>query len=281
MTDIFEQTISAPPEWAVSIARTKLGFALKPVRRPFWMQLVEANPPVSQEMLEEMAKAQVFLFAWDFYQAFRGETNFGGSFSLPYNNCVFEFELAQPKRSTARYAAWFLQSHEGNLFCYLFGKPIEKSQWSFIGLFRFHDGRWFAATTHGVDASAGMFSWAAFEFIFEQVASAMVALNSNVAFAAKRGPSPELQKSRRRRGKSPLPDYYVVDLPTRNESGPSSRGGYETKLRAHWRRRHTHRFWSQGELVTKIIGPFRVGDEALGSVDKLYRLVPPENGETR
>jgi hypothetical protein len=105
--------------------------------------------------------------------------------------------------------------------------------------------------------------------ISEQLNAILIALDAKVATTNVVRIPEKLQRSRRKRGRSAMRDYHVVQLtrrarPPADENICTDRAGPRLHFRrGHWRHFEAHRTWINWTLV---------GDPDLGFIEKHYRL---------
>lgn len=104
------------------------------------------------------------------------------------------------------------------------------------------------------------------------VASAIAAIQTQTTTLTTMAAPAALNKARAKKGRPPLPAYYVVQLGVPQQAGHRPAIDSYTPKRMHWRRGHLRRLAS-GLVVS--VSPALVGGEDRGFVDHHYRLTPP------
>jgi len=105
--------------------------------------------------------------------------------------------------------------------------------------------------------------------MFEHVRAMCIALDADVATSEVVRAPVKLNEKRAKAGKTPLPDYRVVDLARRHRvANPAAGSGAGTKKRLHFRRGHWRHFEASKTWVKWCL----VGNPDLGFISKHYRL---------
>jgi hypothetical protein len=213
----------------------------------------ELEPTEKSETLQWLQ--HTFVVKHDWAAAFDGAEDFAqGDIRLPFPICSFEFRISG--RSVIAYAFendGTAVDNNGETPPVGFSVLIESGQawYSWDNLNHDESGR---------DLGA---------FVWQQIRAICIALDAEVAtHTVVRAPA-KLNEKRAKAGRSPLPDFMVIDLSRRHRvANPSVGSGDGTKKRLHFRRGHwrhyeTHKTWIKWCLV---------GDPSLGFVGKHYAL---------
>ena len=185
-----------------------------------------------------LVKSHVFLIEHDWDAAFKNADFSDGDFVLPYEYCVFEFQVS------------------GRRVILLMGNPSGKvDQVLFIA----GKGGFLAAKTYQ--------KW--MENLIRQARAACISLDAGVVVTEVMRADSAKNIVRERRNAPPISDYHVLMLRRQRASAlPASGAEPAYRVRLHWRRGHwrhfpTHKTWIKWMLV---------GSPDLGFVDKHYRL---------
>lgn len=186
---------------------------------------------------------QTFVVKHDWASAFDGAENLDGDYNLPYQCCAFEFRISG--RS-----------------CILI--LVDCSLGRQLGAFTQFGDVWLHIAGNN-DADHPMIS-----FMLAQVRAICIALDADVAISEVVRAPVKLNEKRAKAGKTPLPDYRVVDLARRHRvANPStSSPGTGTKKRLHFRRGHWRHYESSKTWVKWCL----VGNPDLGFIAKHYKI---------
>jgi hypothetical protein len=187
-----------------------------------------------------MGVEHTFVIQHNWAAAFEGAEGLDGdSYRLPYDVCAFEFRLGN--RTVILTAA---QSGDSQKFT------------SFIEAGDF----WYSPEL----PVPKLIAW-----LWTQVRAICIALDADVATETVIRASCKLNEKRARTGKSPLPDYRVVDLARRHRiANPAAASGTGTRKRLHFRRGHWRHFETSKTWVKWCL----VGNPDLGFIQKSYSL---------
>lgn len=193
----------------------------------------------------------VFVVEHDWASAFANATDFeGGAVRLPFDLCVFEFQLS------------------GRRVCVLLGQSDKQDS---IG-----QGLIFLAGSNGAWCVMGppQSDGALSALISQQVRAVCIALDAEVAISEVERAPAKLNEARAKKGKPLLKDYHVVSLARRTRAPPLPRTGDEPAfhkrlhfVRGHWR--HYQR--AEKDFKSWIKWHLR-GNPDLGFIDKHYKL---------
>lgn len=198
----------------------------------------------------EGEKLGVFVVEHDWAGAFAsaGEEVSGYEFRLPYQLCLFEFQI-----SGRRLAVIAIQRRENAYELHAVVQVPEASAYAALGL----------SSPQQTAVKA---------LVERQIRGICIALESEVAETEVIRAPHNLNKSREKRGRAAVPDYHVVRLARRSRPYPLPQSAVTDEKRKgprlHFRRGHwvhfvNHKTWRKWTLV---------GDPDLGFIDKHYRL---------
>lgn len=185
---------------------------------------------------------QTFVIRHDWARAFESAEEMEGEYNLPYQCCAFEFRIS------GRSAIIIL---------------VDCSLGRQIGVFGQFGDLWLHVAGKN-DSSHPLIA-----FMLSQVRAVCIALDADVATSEVVRAPVKLNEKRAKAGKTPLPDYRVVDLARRHRvANPLASGGSGTKKRLHFRRGHWRHFETSKTWVKWCL----VGNPDLGFINKHYRL---------
>lgn len=142
---------------------------------------------------------QIFVVEHDWAAAFAsaGEEVSGLDYRLPYDFCLFEFQI-----SGRRLGVVAFQRHEDKYELHGIVTVPEASAWTALNL-------------------NSPYQTAVNALVQRQVRAVCIALEAEVAEAEVIRAPPALNRSRERRGRTSIPDYHVVRLTRRSRVAPS------------------------------------------------------------
>ena len=174
----------------------------------------------------------------------------GGSFKLPYPNCVFEF-MVDERCMLLKVVQEQATGHVGDFL--LTNLYVQAGDWWYV---------------YGYDT---LQSSKLFDLLWRQILAISVVLDSKVAETVVVNPNGALNKKRLKNKKPPLYSYHVVDLALRHRYMKTSLARpYQGVVRLHFRRAHDRTYEKSGETIR--IEWTLVGNPDLGFIDKHYRL---------
>lgn len=202
----------------------------------------------------------IFIIEHDWAKAFSGASDFdGGEWPLPYDLCVFEFQISGKRIIVLSMLA------EGRGIISAIAMHIGGSYWS---ISKFGD---MSLPPSGLDEIGDRDKLYPINLILHQNVRALcIALDAEVAVTSVTRAPHRLNSIRERQGKPLLADFHTVDLAKRSriEALPSD-GEHEPrwKVRLHFRRGHWRHFQKHKTWIKWML----VGSPDLGFIDKHYR----------
>jgi hypothetical protein len=207
---------------------------------------------------EVFAESQIFLVEHNWAAAFdkAGDYEEGTEFHLPFEICVFEFNVCGHR------VALIMTEMDGAIYHEIAAKTTVG--WFLLGM----------ATPFRkkVQEDGEVPGWSKLmNFLSPQVKAICVALEAEVAETEVTRAPHKLNRAREKMGRIALSDYHIISLAHRRRypqlpSSPSDEPKAQKRLhfrRGHWRHFETFKAWVRWTLV---------GNPDLGFVDKDYRL---------
>jgi hypothetical protein len=206
---------------------------------------------------EVFEESQVFVVEHDWASAFAnaGDYEEGTEFHLPFDVCIFEFNVS------GRRVAMITTEMDGVIY-------YETAAKSNIGWFLLG----WAVPLEKLPQGGGADGWTKLvNFLAPQVKAICVALEAEVAETEVTRAPHKLNRAREKMGRIALSDYHIISLAHRRRypqlpSSPSDEP--KTQKRLHFRRGH----WRHFEAFKTWVRWTLVGNPDLGFVDKDYRL---------
>lgn len=227
------------------------------------MHEILADMPV-QSFEEVFEDAEIFRVEHDWFKAIRKAGEFdGGSFRLPYETSVFEFQVSR-KAVVAMCVNYGSDATENEIVMQL---AVE----SFFGwalshnLYRNNGGRW-EVMQGGASIKEDKMEHLV-ELIGNQIRAACIALDAEVAATTL---VREGHEGKGREAKAhPAYEFYTISIASRTRAEAlQSHGASKGTKRLHFRRGHWRHFTASKTWVRWCL----VGNPELGFIDKQYRL---------